>query len=677
MLNLLTHKPSRQVILDAISQPALTPYLHAYDHPAWAPIINQPVMAPFVEEVLRMALEEAAEPLPVLTDELYGDYTRTGDRSSFERPYFERRRRLGRAAFALLAATQAPRPDPAQTATLTASFRDKLRDVAAEESWAVTAHVRPASGKDAMCIDLFSSETAFNMAEFITVFGAVIPTELVAELRARMRTQFFENYRNNPDGFHWTRGTSNWNAVCYQGVLGAALLAEADRELVADMLVLAADGRLSRFIDGFADDGGCSEGPGYWSYGFGWFAALNEQLEIQSAGRLSLFEGNAKINRIARYAVAVSLYGGQSVNFADGGSGPMSPGLLYYVGTRLGEEACVRLASENWRSRINEPKRRGIYDALRGNFFYWRRMFTHVPPLPAADAEAGAPEPLLPPDAYLDKLGVWVARGRDSAGHVWDVAAKGGHNNEHHNHNDVGSLLLNIDGVQMLVEIGAPFYVREFFGPARYGFLAARSLGHSLPLIRGTEQLQGADYHGEILRAEVDQPTVTFEVDATCAYPTDAACARYLRRITLDKAAGRLVLEDSVCGQGAKPWGQVNPAVPGLDATPFPAAVVEFALIFDAAATVVVESPTIATATKAGITLRLELADAGSEGAEGSAGSSKVHATASAHWLRVDKPTWHTHGAGELTHVNRLVAVPTADDEGDAERRFRAIMTVV
>lgn len=65
-------------------------------------------------------------------------------------------------------------------------------------------------------------------------------------------------------------------------------------------------------------------------------------------------------------------------------------------------------------------------------------------------------------DAFFPNLGLWVVRGRDETGSLWELAAKGGHNDEHHNHNDVGSFILNIDGVPMLTEIGAREYVKDF-----------------------------------------------------------------------------------------------------------------------------------------------------------------------------------------------------------------------
>src|SRR5690606_32863325 len=109
----------------------------------------------------------------------------------------------------------------------------------------------------------------------------------------------------------------NWNAVCHQGVLGAALAIEDDHALVARLLARAAK-CLPVFIYGFGDDGSTSEGPGYWSYGFGWFTELNAQLEHRTAGHLSFFVGDVNNARSSRFETLMSFSDGHYVNFSDG-----------------------------------------------------------------------------------------------------------------------------------------------------------------------------------------------------------------------------------------------------------------------------------------------------------------------------------------------------------------------
>lgn len=615
MTNLLSDQPSRKEILDILGSGNLAPHLPPMGDPAWASILGNPRLRGALEALTQRALDEAGEPMPVLTDALYAEYHITGTRRGFELPYFERRRRIGRSAIALLAATPDNRP------RLLASFLAKLENLFSEESWSVPAHVSAAIGKDPMCIDLFAAETAFLMAECLTVFSAVIPEDLRQRIRKRLRVCFFENYLARADSFHWTSGTSNWNAVCHQGVLGAALAAEEDRELVADVLHFAIP-RLGRFLRGFAEDGGCTEGPGYWVYGFGWFCSLNEQLESQTRNRLSLFEGNDLIRRIARYAPAVSLAGGRSVNFADGASGPLAPWLLQYLGVRLGEQDCLLQASENFDLLEDRLGSAGILDGQRSDFFHWRRTFMHVP-APGLSSTRPAK-----PDHFLPDLGVWVVRGKDQAGHLWELAAKGGYNEEHHNHNDVGSFILNVDRQPLVTEIGAPLYVKAFFKrETRYEFLAARSLGHSLPLVNGQEQECGVEYKGTITKAETNRETVVFEADLAGAYPAAAHCHRLVRRLTLSKERGELLWEDEItCGE---------------------AVAVESALITHSPE-VEILSPNLARIRQGNVELHLETG-------EGIA------------WDRIERHTYQDHQDRE-TVLHRLVLKPR---ERTCTTRFR------
>jgi hypothetical protein len=137
-----------------------------------------------------------------------------------------------------------------------------------------------------------------------------------------------------------------------------------------------------------------------------------------------------------------------------------------------------------------------------------------------------------------------IAHARDERGYLWDLAAKAGHNNEHHNHNDCGSYILNINGVRLITEIGMPEYVKDFFGARRYEFLAARTLGHSLPVINGREQSAGEEFRSHICDCELGSSASSFSIDATRAYPSEAGCRLFLRRIHLDKGDVKVDVRD-------------------------------------------------------------------------------------------------------------------------------------
>ncbi|MFH1499430.1 MAG: heparinase II/III family protein [Verrucomicrobiota bacterium] len=533
MQNLLLPPPDESQIAAILAETAGRPALPPLGAPEWTALRGHPAVAAWLTPLLARADAEADESLPALTDKLYADFFKTGDRLPFERPYFERRRRLGRAAIAVLLG------DDAVRARLLPSFLQKLTAILDEESWSLPAHVwTEPTGKNPWMIDLFAAETANNLAEILVVLAVIIPDQIAHRIKTRLRTQIFENYVEPRAPFTWLQITNNWNAVCHQGVLGAALAIEDDHALVARMLTLAAT-RLPRYLEGFGDDGSTSEGPGYWSYGFGWFTELNAQLEHRTAGRLSLFEGDPKIARIARFAPLMCLAGGHMVNFSDGSrTGRLSAPLLACLGQRLDDPM---LAAEGAAAYRHQAAHGLNLDDLRRDFFNLTRLALRTPPAaPLADA----PDTIRP-DAIFPDYGALVARGTDDRGHRWELAAKGGHNAEHHNHNDCGSWLLNIDGAPAIIEIGAPEYTRAFFGDHRYENLAARSLGHSVPFVNNREQPAGREFAADVLHAETRDDHAAFAVDLTRCYPPEANCARLHRAWTLDKTAGHLTVSDT------------------------------------------------------------------------------------------------------------------------------------
>lgn len=533
MINLIQATPSENEISAILAATAGRPSLPLLGDPVWTARRDNPSVTSWLPGLLARALAEADEPLPVLTDELYADFFKTGGRLPFERPYFERRRRLSRAAIAVLLG------DAATQTRLLPSFIRKLGEIMDETSWSLPAHLwTEPTGKNPWMIDLFAAETANNLADLLVVFASVIPADLAQRIKTRLHVQIFENYVEPRAGFTWLNITNNWNAVCHQGVLGAALAVEEDHALVARMLVKAAAG-LPAFLGGYGADGSTSEGPGYWSYGFGWFAELNAQLEHRTRGQLSVFEGNAKVSAIARFAPQATLAEGHFVNFSDGGrTGRLSPALLAYLGERLNDPVLVAQGAALYRHQAGA----GLdLDILRTDFFCLTRLVLRAPS-PALLAAAREP---VHPDVFFDDYGAIVARGTDARGHLWEFAAKGGHNDEHHNHNDCGSFLLNIDGAPALIEIGAPEYVRAFFSDKRYEFLAARSLGHSVPWVNGCEQPAGRDFAAPVLKADVGGDRVEFAVDLTKCYPPAARCKKIHRVWLLDKSAGVLSITDT------------------------------------------------------------------------------------------------------------------------------------
>ena len=120
-------------------------------------------------------------------------------------------------------------------------------------------------------------------------------------------------------------------------------------------------------------------------------------------------------------------------------------------------------------------------------------------------------------------------------------AAKGGHNDEPHNHNDVGSFIFYKKGVMFLLDTGAGEYTRDYFGDKRYAIFCNRSEGHNLPIIAGQGQKAGKEFAAGNC---VIESNGSMSLDLAPAYdiPGLEKLERYFR---FDINTGVLTLRDS------------------------------------------------------------------------------------------------------------------------------------
>ena len=115
----------------------------------------------------------------------------------------------------------------------------------------------------------------------------------------------------------WMRTTNNWNAVCLAGVTGAALaMVESPAERA--FFVVAAEQYSQSFLRGFTADGYCSEGVGYWNYGFGHYVLLAEAISQATRGGVDLLGGD-DILAPATYGPRIEIINGLYPAFADCG----------------------------------------------------------------------------------------------------------------------------------------------------------------------------------------------------------------------------------------------------------------------------------------------------------------------------------------------------------------------
>jgi hypothetical protein len=519
-------------VAEVLRQGSAARLLHPFGDRYWAAAAQTPIGKLLAAQLQALEALDRETVFPILTKELYGQFSCTGERLPFERVYMERRRLLARWAVRLLL-----EPRSSDQGLWLQKLIGALEELLAEPSWAWPAHVRHPSGIDREAIDLFAAETANLCGDLVVVFAAVLPLDLVAGMQQRVAAML-QGFLGNPSAYWWGKATNNWNAVCHQGLVGAALALEPDPQRLATLLIQVSAG-LQHFVAAWPEDGVCTEGITYWEYGFGWFSMLNQQIEAFTAGGLSLFEGCPKLEAMAGFGPSQLLSAGWLVNFADARLDmPPRPSLLCYLGERLGLKRCLQAGDRLYRQLVDSGF---SLHGQRCDFLYLSRLLLQAPAAPGGDRAAGQDDLL---DDLFPGTGVFVTRTRSSDGRLWELAAKGGHNGEHHNHNDCGGYLLHIDGHRLVAEIGAPEYTRQTFGPDRYDLLATRSFGHSLPLPDGCEQEVGAHFAAKVLKLQANQECFELELELAGCYGEPAGLISLVRRFVQQRRSGVLEVRD-------------------------------------------------------------------------------------------------------------------------------------
>lgn len=120
------------------------------------------------------------------------------------------------------------------------------------------------------------------------------------------------------------------------------------------------------------------------------------------------------------------------------------------------------------------------------------------------------PEEMLCETHYFENTQWYVSRHEK-----YSFAAKAGHNDEPHNHNDVGSFMITVGDQVFVADPGRGEYRKETFMPEkRYTFIQNSSAGHSVPVINGEYQLPGAEYTSKNVKASENE----FELDIEGVY---------------------------------------------------------------------------------------------------------------------------------------------------------------
>ena len=477
-------------------------------------------------DVVGRAERLLGEPLPETTDELFLDFSRTGNRTRWQAVAFRRRGRLKPLALAECLENKG---------RFLPALEEVIRSLCAERTWVGTAHDRSLANfrGESVDIDLLSSALAWELATVDYLLGDRLAPETRDLLRANVRSRVLDPYLDMVAGRRvpnwWMGTTNNWNAVCLAGVTGAALaLAESPRERAT--FIVAAEELSKNFLRGFPPDGYCTEGLGYWNYGFGHYVLLAEALYQATGGGVDLM-ARPQIAAIATYPPRLEILGGVYPALADCPVGVQpSARILGYASRRLG------LGLRRYETDEPVSWEGPLFEAL---LYAFPNSASAAPP-------ADHPAEAVGIRSWFDYGGVLICRPTPGSGGRFGVALKGGHNDEHHNHNDLGSFVVVVGEQEALLDPGAEVYTGRTFSKRRYESNVLNSYGHPVPIVAGRLQHEGRDAQAEVLRAEFSDAEDVLALDLASAYEVPELQA-LVRTFTYSRAApGSLTVTDEV-----------------------------------------------------------------------------------------------------------------------------------
>lgn len=524
------------------SAPSFTPFPR--DARAGTDALKARIGTPALEQLVAAARADALAPIPALPAELYLDFLRTGRREGYEDAQRQRRNMLYRLTLAEWLDGQG---------AFTAAAENLLWARLEETNWAWPAHARSLDFPDHPTLDLAAAMTALDMAEADYLLG----DRLAPALRARIRSEVDRRAmaplleRNDHWWLHTTpeKQVNNWTAVCVAGVVGAACYLETDLDRLAEIITRGLHS-LADYLETFDTQGGSTEGPDYWSYGFGNYVVLAHLLHARTGGAIDLLD-DAQVRDIAQFPVRTVLTQGIWTSFSDSDSNAsFHPGLLSHLADRLDLPALTELGMHN------------DFSVEIFNQFAWP-LRQYAWPLPDSVLAFGGS-----PHDWYEQMGWMISRLDPADPASLRLAAKGGHNDEMHNQNDVGSFMVVSNGKVVLTDPGRGRYSRAYFGPERYDNLMASSHGHSVPVVNAMPQSAGRDHAAIVLTHANGADADRLELDMAAAYPAEAGLSTLRRSLTFDRATpgGRVLLEDSF-GFSSAPGQFQSVLVTPLDVT--------------------------------------------------------------------------------------------------------------
>ena len=418
---------------------------------------------PYIEE-LKAMYEEDKDADTVLDYQSFMYFFTTGSRIEYEKKYLTRRRQLTENLMLYLLYKEQ---------VYLEGLCEAIWQICSQITWVYPAHLRGIEVADYRThIDLGAAETAHSLAEVDDLVGDALPERIRALIRHEVKERIFDAFESRP--YFWEKLETNWPGVCAGGVAMAYMYLAPERfETVKDRIFAA----MGSFMKSYGEDGSNTEGTSYWEYGFWSYLNFTDILYQYSNGEIDMRHGE-KVDKMAKFPQKTVMRGNIVSSFSDC--------MRTYDFSHVGLFSYLAKNYEGF--ELFKPTTISFAPSYTKPTWILRDFLWSDPACYETQHELQLGMTYMP-DAQ------WYVVRKEN----YSFAAKGGHNEEGHNHNDVGNFIFATDEGQMIADMGAMEYTAKCFSRERYTLLQNSSRGHSVPIVDGKEQRGGMKAHANII----------------------------------------------------------------------------------------------------------------------------------------------------------------------------------
>lgn len=451
--------------------------------------------------------------VPELPVSGYIDYLTTGERLNFEKAYFARRKHATVLALSLLQKKEAE---------VVEGLEQVLWEICNEYTWSLPAHLPIEANHfrlDAPTwIDLFAAETGQMLAEIVKLFEKELSETLTFRIQSEIDRRLFVPFVTKTWPFESFE--NNWSAVV-GGSIGMTALDILEKDVGLQVKILMkVDRCMASYLRSFGVDGACEEGVSYWAYGFGYYIYFAEKYQQVYDDDRYLVDD--KVKKIAAFPNYVMIAETEAIPFSDYHPADLPSGLLSFCQKRF---------------HVAIPEVRMINDLDFDPCYRFAPLLRNL--LWSKRHIVNDQKEVL---HYFEDVAWGVLQ---STKENLVFAAKGGRNDESHNHLDIGHFVFGTKEDLFLTDLGAGEYTKDYFDEEkRYRLLVNSALGHSILFIANNYQLPGA-VSAEHTSFQSTRTGGVFKTELASTYPSQIGLLQLDRTLEVDCLKRQILLRDA------------------------------------------------------------------------------------------------------------------------------------